>query len=318
MFSAVGAPRNTRCFWLLCGCCSLGAEAILGTFSPIEMFCVSADEEKSLSTGPLGLSGDYAEGYSVELLHPMPRDQGRGAVGLDSGLALLGKDLWTGYEFSWLDTKGKPLVAGLKIAVDCATTNIVESKSMKLYLNGFAQTQFVDAQAVSDRLNQDLSAAFDGDVAVELIPIDELAAQWASMQGQCLDELDVALSEYQREPELLGLRSGAPQVVTEHLYTHLFRSLCPVTAQPDWATVMVRYTGKAIDHAGLLGYLVSYRSHQAFHETTIERIYADIMARCQPTFLSVNGRFQRRGGLDINPFRSSEVCPVIDVRMPRQ
>ena len=230
----------------------------------------------------------------------------------------LGKDLWTGYEFSWLDTKGKPVVAGLKIVVDCATTNIVESKSMKLYLNGFAQTQFADAGAVSARLNQDLSSAFAGDVVVELIPIDELAGQWATMQGQCLDGLDIQVTQYQRAPELLGLVDSTPQVVTEELYSHLFRSLCPVTAQPDWATVIVSYTGEAIDHAGLLGYLVSYRSHQAFHETTIERIYADIMASCQPTFLSVNGRFQRRGGVDINPFRSSEVCTVPDARMPRQ
>ena len=142
---------------------------------------MSQDEEKPLSTGPLGLSGDYAEGYSVELLHPMPRAEGRRAVGLEvsseSEAVSFGKDLWTGYEFSWLDTKGKPVVAGLKIAVDCATTNIVESKSMKLYLNGFAQTQFADAGAVSARLNQDLSSAFAGDVVVELIPIDELAGQ---------------------------------------------------------------------------------------------------------------------------------------------
>ena len=283
---------------------------------------MSQDEEKSLSTGPLGLSGDYAEGYSVELLHPMPRAEGRKAVGLDSGsepeLAQLGKDLWTGYEFSWLDTKGKPVVAGLKIEVDCATTNIVESKSMKLYLNGFAQAQFADAGIVSARLNQDLSTAFAGDVVVDLIPIDELAGQWASMRGQCLDGLDIQVTNYQRAPELLGQMSSGSHVVTEHLYTHLFRSLCPVTAQPDWATVTVSYTGNAIDHAGLLGYLISYRCHQAFHETTVERIYADIMGACQPTFLSVNGRFQRRGGLDINPFRSSEACPVPDARMPRQ
>jgi len=283
---------------------------------------VSQDEEKSLSTGPLGLSGDYAEGYSVELLHPMPRAEGRKAVGLDTGseseLAHLGKDLWTGYEFSWLDTKGKPVVAGLKIEVDCATTNIVESKSMKLYLNGFAQAQFADAGIVSARLNQDLSTAFAGDVVVDLIPIDELAGQWASMRGQCLDGLDIQVTNYQRAPELLGQMSSGSHVVTEHLYTHLFRSLCPVTAQPDWATVTVSYTGNAIDHAGLLGYLISYRCHQAFHETTVERIYADIMGACQPTFLSVNGRFQRRGGLDINPSRSSEACPVPDARMPRQ
>ena len=283
---------------------------------------MSQDEEKPLSTGPLGLSGDYAEGYSAALLHPMPRAEGRMAVGLEVSLesetVSFGKDLWTGYEFSWLDTKGKPVVAGLKIVVDCATTNIVESKSMKLYLNGFAQTQFADTGAVSARLNQDLSSAFAGDVVVKLIPIDELAGQWATMQGQCLDRLDIQVTQYQRAPELLGLVDSSPQVVTEALYSHLFRSLCPVTAQPDWATVIVSYTGEAIDHAGLLGYLVSYRSHQAFHETTIERIYADIMASCHPTFLSVNGRFQRRGGLDINPFRSSEVCAVPDARMPRQ
>lgn len=283
-----------------------------------------------LKTGPLGESSQYAEGYSPNRLFPMPRAEGRSAVGLRGALDWYGQDVWTGYEFSWLNERGKPEVAVMRLTVAAASSHIVESKSMKLYLNGYAQTRFDSTSKVRDRLAEDLSHAFGGAVAVELVALAEPSLGVSELAGYCLDELDVEITDYQRNPDLLVLAAtqGAKETketkqtketpVTQVLTTHLFRSLCPVTAQPDWASVIVSYSGAAIDQAGLLKYLVSYRQHQAFHETTVERIYADIWERCQPERLSVSGRFLRRGGLDISPTRSSESHPIDMSRLSRQ
>ncbi len=280
-----------------------------------------------LKTGPLGESSQYAEGYSPKRLFPMPRAEGRSAVGLRGALDWYGQDVWTGYEFSWLNERGKPEVAVLRLTVAAESSHIVESKSMKLYLNGYAQTRFDSTSKVRDRLAEDLSHAFGGAVAVELVALAEPSLGVSELAGYCLDELDVEITDYQRNPDLLVLAAtqGAKETketketpVTQVLTTHLFRSLCPVTAQPDWASVIVSYSGAAIDQAGLLKYLVSYRQHQAFHETTVERIYADIWERCQPEKLSVSGRFLRRGGLDISPTRSSESQPMDMSRLSRQ
>ena len=280
-----------------------------------------------LKTGPLGESSQYAEGYSPKRLFPMPRAEGRSAVGLRGALDWYGQDVWTGYEFSWLNERGKPEVAVMRLTVAAASSHIVESKSMKLYLNGYAQTRFDSTSKVRDRLAEDLSHAFGGAVAVELVALAEPSLGVSELAGYCLDELDVEITDYQRNPDLLVLAAtqGAKETketketpVTQVLITHLFRSLCPVTAQPDWASVIVSYSGAAIDQAGLLKYLVSYRQHQAFHETTVERIYADIWERCQPERLSVSGRFLRRGGLDISPTRSSESQPMDMSRLSRQ
>ena len=254
----------------------------------------------------------------------MPRAEGRSAVGLRGALDWYGQDVWTGYEFSWLNERGKPEVAVLRLTVAAASSHIVESKSMKLYLNGYAQTRFDSTSKVRDRLAEDLSHAFGGAVVVELVALAEPSLGVSELAGYCLDELDVEITDYQRNPDLLVLAAtqGAKETketpVTQVLTTHLFRSLCPVTAQPDWASVIVSYSGAAIDQAGLLKYLVSYRQHQAFHETTVERIYADIWERCQPEKLSVSGRFLRRGGLDISPTRSSESQPMDMSRLSRQ
>ena len=280
-----------------------------------------------LKTGPLGESSQYAEGYSPKRLFPMPRAEGRSAVGLRGALDWYGQDVWTGYEFSWLNERGKPEVAVMRLTVAAESSHIVESKSMKLYLNGYAQTRFDSTSKVRDRLAEDLSHAFGGAVAVELVALAEPSLGVSELAGYCLDELDVEITDYQRNPDLLVLAAtqGAKETketketpVTQVLTTHLFRSLCPVTAQPDWASVIVSYSGAAIDQAGLLKYLVSYRQHQAFHETTVERIYADIWERCQPERLSVSGRFLRRGGLDISPTRSSESQPMDMSRLSRQ
>ena len=277
-----------------------------------------------LHTGPLGESAEYADGYARERLFPMPRQEGREAVSLPNFDDWSGQDVWTGYEFSWLNEKGKPVVAVLRLTVDAASTHIVESKSMKLYLNGYAQTRFGSKQQVSERLSADLSDAFGAVVTIELMDSADAALQVVNLDGQCLDDMDVAVDEYRRNPDLLKLKREADQdstadtTVSEVLTSHLFRSLCPVTAQPDWASLSIGYTGKAIDHEGLLKYLVSYRGHQAFHETTIERIYADIWRICEPQSLLVSGRFLRRGGLDISPTRSSAPLPVEHRRLSRQ
>ena len=277
-----------------------------------------------LKTGPLGESSQYAEGYSPDRLFPMPRAEGRSAVGLSGALDCYGQDVWTGYEFSWLNERGRPEVAVLRLTVAAKSSHIVESKSMKLYLNGYAQTRFESTSKVRDRLVEDLSQAFSGAVVVDLVSLAEPSLGVSELTGECLDELDVEITDYQRNPDLLLLAAteGAKETietpVTQVLTTHLFRSLCPVTAQPDWASVIVSYSGAAIDEAGLLKYLISYRQHQAFHETTVERIYADIWERCQPEKLSVSGRFLRRGGLDISPTRSSESQPMDTSRLSRQ
>ena len=277
-----------------------------------------------LKTGPLGESSQYADGYSPNRLFPMPRAEGRNAVGLRGALDWYGQDVWTGYEFSWLNERGKPEVAVLRLTVAAESSHIVESKSMKLYLNGYAQTRFDSTSKVRDRLAEDLSHVFGGAVVVELVALAEPSLGVSELTGESLDELDVEITDYQRNPDLLvlaetqGAKEAKETPVTQVLTTHLFRSLCPVTAQPDWASVIVSYSGAAIDQAGLLKYLVSYRQHQAFHETTVERIYADIWERCQPEKLTVSGRFLRRGGLDISPTRSSESQPMDMSRLSRQ
>lgn len=274
-----------------------------------------------LKTGPLGASSQYADGYSSDRLFSMPRVEGRIAVGLSGALDCCGQDVWTGYEFSWLNERGKPEVAVLRLTVAVESSHIVESKSMKLYLNGYAQTRFESKSKVRDRLAEDLSQAFSGAVVVDLLALAEPSLGVSELTGECLDELDVEITDYQRNPDLLvpAATQGAKETpVTQVLTSHLFRSLCPVTAQPDWASVIVSYSGAAIDQAGLLKYLISYRQHQAFHETTVERIYADIWERCQPEKLSVSGRFLRRGGLDISPTRSSESQPMDVSRLARQ
>lgn len=277
-----------------------------------------------LKTGPLGESSQYAEGYSPNRLFPMPRAEGRSAVGLRGALGWYGQDVWTGYEFSWLNERGKPEVAVLRLTVAAESSHIVESKSMKLYLNGYAQTRFDSTSKVRDRLAEDLTHVFGGAVVVELVALAEPSLGVRELTGKSLDELDVEITDYQRNPDLLvlavtqGAKGAKETPVTQVLTTHLFRSLCPVTAQPDWASVIVSYSGAAIDQGGLLKYLVSYRQHQAFHETTVERIYADIWERCQPEKLSVSGRFLRRGGLDISPTRSSESQPMDMSRLSRQ
>ncbi len=275
----------------------------------------------------LGQSSPYIDAYTPSLLQPIARAGQRQLLGLDATLPFIGADLWTGYELSWLNAKGKPQLALLHLTVPCETPNLIESKSLKLYLNSFNQSVFADADAVRQTLQRDLSAAAYGHdggpeqpkVGLRLVlPEDFGQERMAELAGQNLDRLDIECHHYQPEPSLLHANvDEAP--VSEVLHSGLLKSNCLVTGQPDWGSVQVAYTGPQIDAAGLLAYIVSFRQHQEFHEHCVERIFTDIMARCQPSKLAVYARYTRRGGLDINPWRSShpQVLPP-NIRTVRQ
>ncbi len=260
---------------------------------------------------PLGKSTFYADQYDPSLLFPIARAPQRVELGLGASLPFLGADLWTAFELSWLTARGKPQVALAHITVPCESVNLIESKSLKLYLGSFNNSRFTDAAEVLTRLRADLTeaawrgAVVQSSVGVKLVaaelfdrePIDEL-------DGLSLDRLDLDCDRYTPAPELLtSVTNEAP--VSEVLTSNLLRSNCPVTGQPDWGSVQIGYFGPQIDQAGLLRYIISFRNHQGFHEHCVERMFMDIQARCQPHKLSVYARYTRRGGLDINPFRTS-------------
>jgi 7-cyano-7-deazaguanine reductase len=269
------------------------------------------------TSNPLGRAVEYAATYTPSLLHGILRATVRDALEPGIVAAMRGEDLWTGYEFSWLDTQGKPQVAGVRLRVACHSPALVESKSLKLYLNSFAQTRFDTRAEVLRTLDQDLSLAFRAPVLVELLLLSQFGETVTQMPGVSLDDQDIFVDRYTREPSLLLLDKSDTQV-HESLFTHLFRSICPVTGQPDWGSVCVEYRGRPMQREGLLKYLVSYRNHPGFHEATMEQIFVDLMQRCEPDDLTVYGRFQRRGGLDINPFRSTREDAAPVYRMARQ
>ena len=264
----------------------------------------------------LGRSVAYADQYDASLLYPMARLPKRQEIGVPATLPFMGADLWTAYELSWLNARGKPLVALAQITVPCETPNIVESKSLKLYLNSFSNTRFVDSAEVLASLRADLSEAAwrgsdqSGSVGIKLLNAEQFAPQSVQeLDGLSLDRLDIECDHFHPAPELLSA-ALEEQPVSEVLTSQLLKSNCPVTGQPDWASLQISYSGPQIDQAGLLQYIVSFRNHNDFHEQCVERIYMDIWMRCKPTKLSVYARYTRRGGLDINPFRTSHPQPL--------
>jgi 7-cyano-7-deazaguanine reductase len=268
---------------------------------------------------PLGKPTENRATYAPDLLYPISRRIKRDELGIDSDrLPFVGEDLWNAYELSWLNPRGKPVVALGTFRVPAASPNLVESKSLKLYLNSFNQTTFADAAAVEATVARDLAAAAGAAVAVtvtDLINRPPVAVGYPP--GDCLDDLDVACDAYLPAPDLLCAEDGP--VVEECLYSHLLKSNCLVTGQPDWATIVIRYRGRPMDREGLLRYIVSYRNHNEFHEQCVERVFCDLSRRCAPLALAVYARYTRRGGLDINPFRSSgEYAAPHDQREPRQ
>jgi 7-cyano-7-deazaguanine reductase len=260
----------------------------------------------------LGKTSAYTDRYTPGLLFPLPRSHKRAEVGITGSLPFVGADLWTAFELSWLNPKGKPQVALAHITVPAETPNIIESKSFKLYLNSFNNHVFADADAVRHTLRTDLTeAAWRGAPAVgSSLGVKLLAPELFDrepvheLDGLNLDRLDVECTHYQPAPELLTAAFDE-KPVTETLTSHLLKSNCLVTGQPDWGSVQITYSGPQIEQEGLLKYIVSFRNHNEFHEQCVERIYMDIMARCKPTKLTVYARYTRRGGLDISPWRTS-------------
>ncbi|MFZ2122881.1 MAG: NADPH-dependent 7-cyano-7-deazaguanine reductase QueF [Rhodoferax sp.] len=259
----------------------------------------------------LGKPTIYADQYDASLLFPIARAPQRAELGLGASLPFMGADLWTAFELSWLNPRGKPQVALAHITVPCESVNLIESKSFKLYLGSFNNTRFADAAEVLARLRADLTeAAWRGAVVQSSVGVKLVAAEWfdrepiEELDGLSLDRLDLDCDRYSPAPELLSAATDeAP--VSEVLTSNLLRSNCPVTGQPDWGSVQISYFGPQIDQAGLLRYLISFRKHNGFHEDCVERMFMDLQARCQPHKLSVYARYTRRGGLDINPFRTS-------------
>ncbi len=254
----------------------------------------------------LGKTTEYTGTYNRDLLQGIPRKLNRSELNLNNNaLPFNGEDIWYGYELSWLNTKGKPVVAVAEFTCPCTSPNMVESKAFKLYLNSYNQSCFPSAQVVEDQLQQDLSAITGAPSQVKLFTIDQCPPlSLRSLEAICIDDQDIEISHYQLQPELLTTVKNT-EIINESLVSHLLKSNCLITNQPDWATIYIDYRGKKIAHSALLQYLISFRQHNEFHEQCVERIFCDIQQYCQPEELTVYARYTRRGGLDINPYRTT-------------
>ncbi|GLQ89483.1 NADPH-dependent 7-cyano-7-deazaguanine reductase QueF [Dyella flagellata] len=267
---------------------------------------------------PLGKHTVYADRYDPSLLFPIPRQSKRDEIGVHTPLPFQGVDVWNAYELSWLDMRGKPMAGVAEFQVPAHSPNIIESKSFKLYLNGFAQEPLANVAALSALLQQDLTRAAGAVVTVTIRPPRAAQHVFADLEGESIDELPVSIDYYgPPRPEYLRTDKHAG-LVEESLVSDLLRSNCPVTGQPDWGSVQIAYRGAPIDREGLLRYLVSFRTHNEFHEQCVERIFVDVMKHCAPERLSVYARYTRRGGLDINPFRSTQQAMPGNLRGARQ
>ena len=268
-----------------------------------------------MSKIPLGKPTEYPEEYSPELLFPVPRLETR--QGLGTELPFQGEDLWNAWELTWLEPSGKPVVATALITVSAHSENIVESKSLKLYLNSFAMSRYVSAKVVAEIITDDLSNLTGSAVTVDITPASESSSdQIADLPGDCIDGLDVQIDAGDVNADTLN--TIGKESVDEALHSHLLRSNCPVTDQPDMGSVLIRYRGPTIDRESLLRYIVSFRQHNDFHEACVERMFVDIKERCGCEKLTVYARYMRRGGIDINPFRSDFEASAENLRLWRQ
>lgn len=277
-------------------------------------------EPQAPEASPLGKSSSYETHYNPSLLFPIARQTKRDELGLHGTLPFYGVDIWNAYEVSWLNQRGKPQVAIASVTVPADSPNIVESKSFKLYLNSFNQTRLACNEALLELLRADLSAGFGAPVQITLTTPENFAkCALAELDGLLLDRLDIEIDRYEPDPALLKA-SFAEAAVEEVLLSHLLKSNCLVTGQPDWGTVQISYAGPQIDQEGLLRYLIGFREHNEFHEQCVERIFVDILQHCKPQRLAVYARYTRRGGLDINPWRSnfSTAKPPANARNARQ
>lgn len=265
---------------------------------------------------PLGQQTEYVSEYDASLLYPIARVDKWQEMNIESErLPFYGEDVWNAYEVSWLNLKGKPVVALAEFRLPCDSPNIIESKSFKLYLNSLNQMRYESVEEVQALLEKDLSEAAKANVTVIIRDLDSVSSLVVLTPDYCIDELDVEVNEYHPNADLLAV---GKEVVEERLVSHLLKSNCPVTNQPDWGSVFIDYKGPKIEHEALLKYIVSFREHTDFHEQCVERIFIDIMRQCKPESLTVYARYVRRGGLDINPYRSSEPVVLGNDRLTRQ
>jgi 7-cyano-7-deazaguanine reductase len=254
---------------------------------------------------PLGKPATYQAEYDPSQLFPIPRQDKRDELGIKGTLPFFGVDIWNAYEVSWLNLRGKPQVAIATVTVPADSPNIIESKSFKLYLNSFNQTRLESSDALLELLRADLSAGFGAAVQVRLTTPDMFSTlRMGELEGLLLDRLDIEVNDYTPNASLLRA-NHAETMVEETFVSHLLKSNCLVTGQPDWGSVQIRYVGAQIDQEGLLQYLIGFRNHNEFHEQCVERIFMDIVRQCRPQKLAVYARYTRRGGLDINPWRSN-------------
>ena len=264
-------------------------------------------QPKNADESELGKKTAYDQAYNPDRLFPIPCAGKRNEIGIDvkAPLPFHGFDCWNHYEVSWLNEKGKPVVAIAEIIYDCESPNIIESKSLKLYFNSFNNAKFKDVETVQNTIQKDLSKAIQAEVKVNIAELNRATQINIGKHptGECLDDLDITCTQYLVDTSTLTTENT---IAEEILYSDLLKSNCLVTNQPDWGTVQIHYQGPKINHEGLLKYIVSFRNHNEFHEQCIERIFMDILRHCKPKILTVSGRYTRRGGLDINPYRSTE------------
>jgi len=270
----------------------------------------------SLNNSQLGKKTEYIATYTPSLLFPIARDEKRNEINVPANLPFTGFDIWNAFEISWLNAAGKPCIAIAEFFIPCESECLIESKSFKLYLNSFNQERFESAKEVETTLISDLSKSTGANVKVNIIlPSEFHKLTFKEPEGVCLDDLEFECDVYEINSSFLKTNNIK---TNETLFSNLLKSNCLVTGQPDWASIQIRYTGNQIDHEGLLRYLISFRNHNEFHEQCVERIFMDITNACQPEKLTVYARYTRRGGLDINPFRSNfEELPK-NVRFGRQ
>lgn len=265
-----------------------------------------------LVDSPLAKTTKHLTTYSPQVLFPVDRQLNRNEIGISQPLPFFGFDIWQEYEISWLDLLGKPQVAIGQIIFPCTSPMLIESKSLKLYIQSLSNTAFPDHLALTKLIEKDLSQRSEAQVVVNISPLHLTSPLVLTSQlaGTCLDSLPISVNEYELNPTLL---STTPTLVQESVYSHLLKSICPVTGQPDWGSIHITYTGSQIDHANLLKYIISFRNYQEFAENCVERIFIDIQHHCQPSALTITGLYTRRGGKDINPVRSTNpnISPTI-------
>ena len=276
-------------------------------------------QDQSLNALKLGQQTKYAEKYDRTLLQPVPRRLNRDQLNITATQPFtIGADIWTAYEISWLNPKGMPQVAIADVSIDFRSENLIESKSFKLYLNSFNQTTFADFADVQQTLQRDLQDCAQGEVNVRLNSLADYTAQpIAALSGECIDAQDIEVRDYAFNAALLNHCTGE-HLVEETLVSHLLKSNCLITQQPDWGSLQIHYVGKQINREQLLRYIISFRQHNEFHEQCVERIFCDLMQYAKPEKLTVYARYTRRGGLDINPYRSNFEPLPQNLRLARQ